>query len=142
METGKKTLITVEVIIHAPVEKVWRNWTEPGHITGWYNASDDWHTPFAENDLREGGRFRTTMAARDGSMSFDFEGTYTRVREKEAIDYTIVDGRKVSLLFMKLTEGIQLIESFETETLNPAEMQRAGWQAILDNFKKYTETNP
>jgi len=142
METTMgKTAITVESTIKAPVEKVWKYWTEPNHITQWCNASDDWHAPYAENDLRVDGKFKTTMAAKDGSASFDFEGVYTTVQLYKAIDYTIGDGRKVKITFTSDGNQTKVVETFEPENTNPIEMQRSGWQAILDNFKKYTEAN-
>src|SRR5689334_5560940 len=141
METATKTTITVEATVKAPVEKVWNCWIEPRHITKWCQASDDWHAPHAENDARTGGKFSTTMAAKDGSMSFDFGGVYTNVQPHKLIEYTIGDGRKVSIKFSSNGNETKVTESFEAETTNPVEMQRGGWQAILDNFKKYTETN-
>lgn len=132
-------MITVQCTINAPIEKVWESWTSPQHITKWNNASDDWHTPYAENDLRVGGKFKYTMAARDGSMSFDFGGEYTLVRQNEAIEYILGDGRKVVVNFREVPEGTQIIEKFDPETVNPEEMQQQGWQAILNNFKKYVE---
>ncbi len=131
--------ITVEALIQAPVSKVWKFWIGPEHITKWNSASEDWHTPFAENDVREGGKFKSTMAARDGSMGFDFEGTYTLVKQEEQLEYEMADGRKVSVLFQAKGNETKLIETFAPETMNPLELQRAGWQAILNNFKKYTE---
>lgn len=141
METSEKTAITVEATVKAPVEKVWKYWNEPDHITQWCNASDDWHAPHSENDLRVDGKFKTTMAAKDGSVSFDFEGVYTNVREHEVIEYTIADGRKVKITFSGQDGETKVVETFEAEGANPIEMQRAGWQAILDNFKKHTEAN-
>ena len=139
METLNKTKITVEATVNAPIEKVWEFWNGPEHITKWCAASDDWHAPFAENDLRVGGKCKTTMAAKDGSFGFDFEYTYTKLKEYELIEYTMGDGREASLHFSKTPEGIKIVETFEAENQNPIEMQRGGWQAILDNFKKYTE---
>lgn len=136
-----KTDVTVETIVNAPVEKVWRYWNEPKHITQWCFAIDTWHAPKAENDLRVGGKLITTMAAKDGSMSFDFEGVYDKVENHKLIEYTIVDGRKVKIVFTSNGNETKVTETFETETTNPVEMQRGGWQAILDNFKKYTEAN-
>lgn len=133
-------MITVEASINAPIKKVWECWTSPVHITKWNNASDEWHTPYAENDLRTGGKFKSTMAAKDGTMSFDFEGEYTLVEQNKAIEYVMADGRKVEISFEKTPIGIYLIESFDPETVNPEEMQQQGWQAILDNFKKYVES--
>lgn len=134
-------MITVQTTINASIEKVWEFWTLPEHITKWSFASPDWHTPYAENDLREGGKFRSTMAAKDGSMSFDFEGEYTLVKQNEAIEYIMADGRKVEISFNEAPNGVEIIESFDPETQNPEEMQREGWQAILDNFKSYVESN-
>lgn len=139
METQEKTIITVENTINAPVEKVWETWNKPEHITKWCNASDDWHTPRAENDLREGGRFVSRMEAKDGSMGFDFGGVYTTVKLHEYIGYTMDDGREVKITFTGKGNSTRLVESFEAENTNSPEMQKAGWQAILDNFKKYTE---
>jgi uncharacterized protein YndB with AHSA1/START domain len=133
--------ITVETTVNAPTEKVWDSWTQPEHITQWCQASDDWHAPYAENNLHVDGTFRTTMAAKDGSFSFDFDGVYTKVEEHKAIEYTIADGRKVKILFSNEGSMTKILETFEAENENPIEMQKGGWQAILDNFKKYTEGN-
>jgi uncharacterized protein YndB with AHSA1/START domain len=141
METIEKTTITVETTVSAPVEKVWKNWSEPKHITQWSHPSDDWHTPYAENDLKTGGTFKSTMAAKDGSMSFDFEGVYSNVDNHKEMAYTIADGRKVKVVFTTQDGKTKVTETFEAEGENPVEMQRAGWQAILDNFRKYTEAN-
>src|ERR1043165_1172521 len=130
METTKSNpAITVETAIKAPVEKVWKYWTEPNHIMNWCNASDDWHAPYAENDLRVGGKFKTTMAAKDGSSSFDFEGVYTNVQLNKAIDYTIGDGRKVSITFSSTGDQTKVMETFDPESQNSIEMQREGWKA-------------
>jgi len=141
METADKTAITVEAIIKAPVEKVWKFWTGPEHITQWCNASNDWHAPYADNDLRVGGKFKTTMAARDGSVSFDFEGVYTSIIEHKIIEYAMTDGRKVEVIFSGKGNETKITETFDAENIHPHEVQRGGWQAILDNFKKYTEAN-
>lgn len=141
MTTTEKTPITVVTTINATVEKVWTFWTTPQHITQWNNASDDWHTPKAENDLRKGGNFSTRMEAKDGSFGFDFEGVYTDVQLNELIAYTMGDGRKVHILFESDGNTTTVSETFDAEEVNPVEMQRSGWQAILDNFKKYTEAN-
>lgn len=132
-------MITVQSTIRASINKVWESWTMPEHITKWNNASPDWHTPYAENDLRVGGKFKSTMAAKDGSMSFDFEGEYTLVKQNEAIQYVMADGRKVEISFKESQNGVEVIERFDPETVNSEAMQKQGWQAILDNFKKYTE---
>ncbi len=134
-------MITVQNTINATIDKVWDFWTLPEHITKWSFASPDWHTPYAENDLREGGKFKSTMAAKDGSMSFDFGGEYTLVKQNQAIEYVMDDGRKVEIGFKETPNGVEVIESFDPETVNPEEMQRGGWQAILDNFKSYAEAN-
>ncbi len=142
METvDKKETITVAATVNAPIEKVWEFWTTPGHIIKWNNASDDWHTPHAENDLRVGGKFLARMEAKDGSYSFDFEGVYDEVKTNESIIYTLGDGRKVEITFEADGQTTKVIESFEAEGTNSLEMQQTGWQAILDNFKKYTEAN-
>lgn len=135
METSKK--ITVETTVQAPVEKVWEYWTEPTHITKWNSASEDWHTPIAENDLQVGGKFLSRMEAKDGSFGFDFGGVYDDVRLNEGIAYTLEDGRKVTINFIRQGDETKVIETFDAENTNPIEMQEAGWQAILDNFKKY-----
>lgn len=131
----------MEAIVNAPADKVWELWTEPEHITKWNNASEDWHTTRAENDLHVGGKFLSRMEAKDGSAGFDFEGTYTQVKTNEAIVYTIADGRKVEVTFTSAGDATKVVETFEAENENPIEMQRGGWQAILDSFKKYAEAN-
>ena len=133
--------ITVQANVNAPVEKVWKYWSEPQHITKWCAASDDWHAPHAENDLRTGGKFSTTMAAKDGSFSFDFGGEYTKVELHKTMEYTMGDGRKVWISFASEGNVTKVVETFEPESQNPVEMQQGGWQAILDNFKRYTESN-
>lgn len=134
-----KSIITVETTVKAPVEKVWEYWTSPTHIKQWNNASDDWHTPHAENDLRVGGKFLSRMEAKDGSFGFIFGGIYDLVEEHKHIRYTMEDGRKVEIIFSGNDQVTTVKESFEPEEKNPREMQQTGWQAILDNFKKYTE---
>jgi uncharacterized protein YndB with AHSA1/START domain len=141
METKEKTAITVEALVKAPIEKVWKFWSEPQHITQWCAASDDWHAPYAENDLKTNGTFKTTMAAIDGSFSFDFGGVYTNVIPNKVIAYTMNDGRKASILFSANGRETKITETFEAENENPIEMQRGGWQAILNNFKNYAEAN-
>ena len=140
MEPTTKTAITVKTVVKAPVEKVWACWSEPKHITSWCQASDDWHAPYADNDLRKGGKFKTTMAAKDGSVSFDFEGVYTRVEQYKLIEYEMADDRKVNITFFGNGNETEVVESFEAENTHPLDVQRAGWQSILDNFKTYTET--
>lgn len=139
METVKA--ITIESTINATIDKVWLFWTKPEHITKWNTASDDWHCPIAENDLRLGGNFVFTMAAKDGSFSFDFGGIYDVVKANEHLAYTLGDGRKVDIKFKQTDKGVHITETFEAENTNPIEIQRDGWQAILNNFKRYTEQN-
>jgi len=140
METTIKP-ITVETTVNAPIEKVWKFWTTPEHITKWCAASDDWHTPYAENDLRAGGKFKSRMEAKDGSAGFDWEGVYSNVEVNQLIAYEMGDGRRVKIVFSDLGGTTKVTEIFEPENTNPIEMQRGGWQAILDNFRKYTEEN-
>src|ERR1043165_1795365 len=142
METTTKPVITVENVINAPLEKVWEYWTKKEHITKWNFASDDWHSPKAQNDLRVGGSFVYRMEAKDGSMGFDFGGVYDVIKDNAYIEYTIGDGRKVKVSFNALDndKATKVVEEFEAEGTHSIEMQKGGWQAILDNFKKYTET--
>lgn len=139
METSQPTKVTVQAVIQAPVEKVWTYWTAAEHITKWNQASDEWHAPRAENDLREGGKFLTRMEAKDGSMGFDFTGTYDIVNQHEQISYTMEDGRKVDITFIDQGNATQVVETFDAESTHSVEQQQAGWQAIMDNFKTYTE---
>ena len=140
METKQPVFIAVEVSIAAPVSAVWKCWASPNDIKGWNQASDDWHTPYAENDLRAGGRFLYRMEAKDGSFGFDFSGTYDQVIPNRLIEYTLDDERKVRISFQNSGDNIRVTETFEAETVNTIELQQFGWQAILDNFKKYTES--
>jgi uncharacterized protein YndB with AHSA1/START domain len=137
----QKQPITVTTTVKAPIEKVWKYWTHPEHITQWNNASDDWFTPHASNDLRPEGKFNFRMEARDGSFGFDFDGIYNAVKEHEIIEYSIIDGRKVSIRFESDGSQTTITETFEAENENSTELQQKGWQSILDNFKKYTESN-
>ena len=141
METAPKTAITVTSTIAAPAEKVWQLWTSPEHITQWNNASPDWHTPRAENDLRPGGKFSARMEAKDGSFGFDFEGIYDNVEQNKLIEYTLGDGRKVSIQFISEGEKTRVVETFEAEETNSIDLQKGGWQAILNNFKAYAESH-
>lgn len=137
-----KEPITIQTLVKAPVDKVWRFWSVPEHIMKWNSASDDWHTPKAENDLRTGGKFSSRMEAKDGSMGFDFEGVYDEVKEHETIAYTMGDGRKVKITFVsKGNNETEVVETFDPEETNSLELQRSGWQSILDNFKKYVEAS-
>lgn len=134
------TRITVSALVNKPVADVWNTWTDPKHIMQWCAASDDWHCPKAENDLRTGGKFSSTMAARDGSFSFDFEGVYDDVQTHKRIAYTMADGRTCEILFTPENGGTRVVESFDAETQNSVEMQQTGWQAILDRFKAHAES--
>lgn len=136
---GKK--ISVESMINAPVEKVWKYFTEPEHITKWNFASDDWHSPRSTNDVKVGGKFSHRMEAKDGSAGFDFTGTYTQVEPNKILAYMMDDERTAEIKFIPDGDKTQVITTFELETENPVDMQRGGWQAILDNFKKYTENS-
>ncbi|MDB5203020.1 MAG: polyketide cyclase [Ferruginibacter sp.] len=139
METGKPLPITVMALVNAPVEKVWSDWNNPADIMQWAHAGDDWHAPYADNDARTGGSFKTTMAAKDGSFSFDFAGVYDKVVEHELIEYSLADGRKVSITFTAKGDQTEIAETFDPETENPVDMQRDGWQMILNNFKQHAE---
>lgn len=140
MSKSENSAITVSATVNASPDKVWNCWTSPMHITKWNHASDDWHSPEAENDLRAGGKFRSRMAAKDGSMSFDFEGIYDKVEHLKLIEYTLGDGRKVRVTFEAAGDSVTVTETFDAEQIHSQEMQKAGWQAILDNFKKHTES--
>jgi uncharacterized protein YndB with AHSA1/START domain len=139
MQSTPNITITIETTILAPIEKVWDCFTLPAHITQWNNASPDWHTPHAENDLRVAGKFLYWMEAKDGSFGFDFVGTYDEVHSHQLIAYTLGDNRKVSVHFSTKGNQTHITENFEAETMNSVDMQRGGWQAILDNFKGYVE---
>jgi len=140
MTASQKQMITIETTVNAPIEKVWKMWNAPEHITKWATGSPDWHTPYAENDLRVGGKFLSRMSAKDGSASFDFIGTYDDVQTHKTIAYTMEDGRTAKIIFTALGKNVKIVETFEAETENTPELQRAGWQTILDNFKKHVET--
>lgn len=133
--------ITIQATIHAPVDKVWAYWSAPEHIMKWNNASDDWHTTSSTNDLRAGGTFSARMEAKDGSFGFDFGGVYDEVVPHELIRYTLGDGRKVNVVFTANGDETTVTETFDAEESNPYELQQFGWQSILNNFKKYTESN-
>ena len=141
MPTTEKTQITVETTVNAPVEKAWNLWISPEAIVNWNNASDDWHTPKAEDDLRVGGRFDYRMEAKDGSFGFDFGAVYDEVKPHELIAYTLEDGRKVTVSFTGHESETKIEETFEAEGTHSIEMQQSGWQAILNNFKKYVENS-
>jgi len=131
--------IKIEATILAPLSKVWSSWTKPEHITQWNFAIPEWHCPNATNDLRVGGKYTARMEARDGSFGFDFEGIYDEIVDQKKLSYTIADGRKVTTTFEGQGNSTKVITTFDAEKQNPEEMQRNGWQSILNNFKKYTE---
>jgi uncharacterized protein YndB with AHSA1/START domain len=141
METTQPEKIIVETTVNTSVKKTWDAWTNPINIIQWNSASDDWHTTKAENDLRPGGAFISRMEAKDGSFGFDFSGIYDKVILNQLIEYTLADDRKVSVTFHDFGEFTKIIEVFEAETENTVELQKTGWQAILDNFKKHAEGN-
>ena len=140
MNSNKKTEITINTLVKAPVNVVWKCWSTPEDIIKWNHASDDWHTTRAENDLKVGGKFLSRMEAKDGSFGFDFGGIYESVIPNQLIEYEIGDGRKVKVEFKEKGNSTEIIEIFEAEQQNSIEMQREGWQAILNNFKKYVES--
>ena len=131
--------ISVETIVAAPVERVWRAYTTPEDIKRWNAASDDWHTTSSQVDLREGGAFSSRMEAKDGSMGFDFAGTYTKIVEHERIDYSFGD-RTAQVEFAETPNGVKVRVTFDSESTHSVEQQRQGWQAILDNFRRHVET--
>jgi uncharacterized protein YndB with AHSA1/START domain len=134
--------ITVQTTVNAPIEKVWEYWTAPEHITQWNQASPDWHCPAATNDLKVGGKFSATMAAKDGSAEFAFEGQYTQVIPQELLAYKMEDGRTVTVTFTKLSDTqTEVVETFDSEETHSMEQQKEGWQSILTSFKKHTENN-
>ncbi|MDE2444549.1 MAG: SRPBCC family protein [Alphaproteobacteria bacterium] len=130
--------ISVETTIAAPLARVWSAYTTPEDIVAWNAASEDWHTTRAVVDLRDGGAFLSRMEAKDGSMGFDFAGTYSKIIPQQRIDYAFGD-RTAQVTFDQRPEGVKVHVAFVAEQSNPIEMQRGGWQAILDNFKRYVE---
>jgi uncharacterized protein YndB with AHSA1/START domain len=136
----KSNAVTVSTTVNAPVARAWEVFTNPEHITKWNFASDTWQCPTASNDIRTGGMFNWRMEAKDGSMGFDFAGTYSIVKELELIEYSLGD-RDVQVRFETISsEQTRVSEVFEIEDENSAELQRNGWQAILDNYKKQVES--
>jgi uncharacterized protein YndB with AHSA1/START domain len=131
--------ITVDTVVKANLNKVWDAWNNPADIKQWNTAQDDWHTTRSTVDLREGGKFLSRMEAKDGSEGFDFEGTYTRIVPHKTIEYRMSDGREVKVEFVERAGGVVVKEMFDAETENPPELQRTGWQAILDNFRRHVE---
>ena len=132
--------ISVETFVKSNIARVWSAWTTPADINQWNAASDDWHNPRSENDLRVGGKFCYRMEAKNGQMGFDSEGTYTKVIPQQEIEYVLADNRSVSVTFEAIDGGVKIVETFEAEDANSAEMQRQGWQRILDRFSSYVES--
>lgn len=131
--------IKVTATAQVSIEKAWQAWTTPADIEVWNTASADWHTTYAEVDLKAGGKFLSRMEAKDGSMGFDFEGIYTSIEEHQLIAYSLGDGRKVRIEFSPVEDGVKIEETFDPDTENSLEIQEQGWQAILNNFVKYVE---
>ncbi|WPR74450.1 SRPBCC domain-containing protein [Algoriphagus sp. NG3] len=140
MTTTQKTRITVQTTVNSSSEAVWEYFTQPEHIKNWNNASTDWHTSKAENDLQPGGSFTFRMEAKDGSVGFDFGGVYQEVQKPSFYSYILEDGRLVEVHFKEVPAGVEITEIFDAETENSVEIQKEGWQAILDNFKTYAES--
>lgn len=136
-----QTKVTISTTIAAERSKVWEYYTQPKHITQWNFADPSWHCPSAENDLTVGGRYVARMEARDGSFGFDFEAFYDRIIVRQELTYTMADGRVATTTFTDMNNETSVITIFDAENENPIEMQQQGWQAILDNFKKYVESN-
>ena len=134
-----KAQIEVSTLVNKPLEKVWKYFTEPKHIKNWYFATSEWHAPLVENDLKVSGKFKTRMEAVDGSEGFDFEGVYTKIEEFKLIEYVLDDGREVKVLFEDNPDAVLVRETFTPDKENSIELQKGGWQAILDNFKTYAE---
>ena len=140
MSENNRELIEISTHVTADLDHVWNCWTKPDHITKWNFAADSWHCPHAINDLKAGGTFSWRMEAKDGSMGFDFAGTYRHIEDKKHIESELGDGRKIFVAFNSQDDGVLVVERFEAESMNPVDMQRQGWQNILDNFKKYAES--
>lgn len=132
--------ITIETFVHAPMTLVWDTWNSPTHVVHWNHASDDWHSPKAENNFVEGGKFVYRMEAKDNSFSFDFSGTYEEIVDKKRVVTRLDDNRLVTTNFIQENDSIKIIETFEAEDMNSIELQREGWSAILNNYKLYTES--
>ncbi|MCB0524878.1 MAG: SRPBCC family protein [Saprospiraceae bacterium] len=135
------TKIAIQATINANSKKTWEYYTSPEHIVNWNFASDDWECPSATNDMQVGGKYSARMQAKDGSFGFDFEATYNAISEGKSFTYTIPDGRVVDVIFEPDGDNTRIDIRFDAEKMNPVEMQQNGWQAILNNFKKYTEGN-
>lgn len=137
----ESTKITIHATISAGIQKVWNYYTQPEHITKWNFASPDWHCPSASNDMRNGGKYTARMEAKDGSFGFEFEATYIEITENQKFVYVMPDGREVSVSMNEDNHLTNITVCFDAETENHVDLQRAGWQAILNNFKNYVENN-
>lgn len=135
------TKIQIEASIEAPIDKVWSYWTEPSHITKWNFAVSEWHCPKATNELKVGGKYKARMEAKDGSFGFDFEAIYDDVIHQKTLSYTMSDGRRATTHFESFGNNTKVTTRFDAENQNPIDMQKNGWQSILNNFKKYAEEN-
>lgn len=138
---NKKEVITISTNVSIPVSRVWQLWNNPADIMKWNSASPDWHTPSAISEFTPGGKFSFRMEAKDGSFGFDFSGLYDVITPEKYLEYTLDDGRKVKITFTAKDDVTHIQESFEAESENSLELQKAGWQAILDNFKRYAEAS-
>lgn len=134
-----KQQITIKTTIDAPVERVWEAYTTPADITRWNFASDEWCCPSAEADLKVGGAYKARMEAKDGSLGFDFEAIYDEVEPNKALTLVMTDGRKARTTFVTTENGTEVTTVFDAEDQNSIAMQRDGWQAILNNFKRHAE---
>ena len=132
--------ITIETLVHAPINLVWDTWNSPNHVVHWNHASDDWHSPKAENNFVVGGKFVYRMEAKDNSFGFDFSGTYEEIVDKKRVVTRLDDNRLVKTEFHVENDSVRIVDTFEAEDQNSIELQREGWSAILNNYKLYTES--
>ena len=139
--TNLKTQIAIQTTVNIPFEEAWKFYTLPEHITGWNFAHPSWHCPSASNDLQVGGKYHARMEARDGSFGFDFVGVYSLIEPYSQLTYTLEDGRTVNIRFNQIGDATTIEILFDPENENPIELQRDGWQAILNNYRAYAESN-
>lgn len=132
--------ISISATVKASKQVVWSCYTDPAHIVNWNFASDDWHCPRAENNLTAGGKYAVFMEAKDGSFGFNLEAVYSNIVVGDSFVYLMADGREVSMALSSIGDDTRIDIDFDAESLNPVDLQRQGWQAILNNFKKYTES--
>lgn len=138
---GFNMKISIETTVNAPIQRVWEAWMTPEDVKRWNFASDDWCCPKASIDRKVGGKFNNRMEAKDGSTGFDFEGTFTLINEPYSLEYALEDNRKVNVAFSETDSGVLVVETFDAEDESPAELQKQGWQSILNNFKKHVESS-